>query len=233
MTARHRAARPATSHPRTSALYAVGIVAFSLAAIPSCARGPSVDRSPLLDTNQSAETAPETFRVRFETSRGPFVLEAHRAWAPWGVDRFYYLVRRNFYDTTAFFRVLPGYIAQFGISGDPQIAESWRRRLFPDDTARHQSNLRGRISFANAGPHSRNTQLFINLRNNPNLDAGYAPIGEIVEGITVIDSLWSGYGDDSPTGSGPDPTRVFTEGNQYLLRGFSKLDYVKTARVVK
>jgi peptidyl-prolyl cis-trans isomerase A (cyclophilin A) len=149
------------------------------------------------------------------------------------VDRFYYLVRNGFYDSTAFFRVMPGYIAQFGVSGDPRIAASWQQRFLPDDTVAHQANLRGRVTFASAGPHTRKTQLFINLRNNPNLDQGFAPIGEIVEGMNVVDSLWSGYGDGPPGGKGPDQTRLFAEGNKYLLREFPKLDYVKTARLAR
>jgi peptidyl-prolyl cis-trans isomerase A (cyclophilin A) len=212
---------------------ALAVSAITLAALPSCASGPAGDRSALLDTAHSAEIAPEVFRVRFETSRGPFVMEVHHAWSPWAADRFYYLVRRNFYDSAAFFRVLPGYIAQFGINGNPQIAASWQQRLFPDDTTRHESNLRGRISFASAGPHTRNTQLFINLRNNASLDQSYAPIGEIVEGMNVVDSLWSGYGDGPPGGKGADQSRIFAEGNRYLMQDFPKLDYVKTARVVQ
>lgn len=212
---------------------AIGIAAFALSTFPSCVSGPSGDHSALLDTTRSAEIAPEVFRVRFETSRGPFVVEAHHAWSPWAVDRFYYIVRNGFYDSTRFFRVLPGYIAQFGINGDPRIAASWRQRLFPDDTVPHQSNLRGRITFANAGPNTRNTQLFIDLRNNPNLDQNYAPIGEIVEGMNVVDSLWNGYGDGPPGGRGPDQSRLFSEGNQYLVKEFPKLDYVKTARIIK
>ena len=212
---------------------AIGIAALALSTFPSCASGPSGDHSALLDTTRSAEIAPEVFRVRFETSRGPFVVEAHHAWSPWGVDRFYYLVRNKFYDSTAFIRVLPGYIVQFGISGNPEIAASWRQRLFPDDTVAHQTNSRGRISFASAGPQTRNTQLFINLRNNPNLDRNYAPIGEIVEGMNVVDSLWNGYGEGPPGGRGPDQSRLFAEGNQYLAREFPKLDYIRTARILK
>src|SRR5205823_11603782 len=102
--------------------------------LPSCVSGPSGDHSTLLDTTHSAEIAPDVFRVRFETTRGPFVVEAHHAWSPWGVDRFHYLVRNKFYDSTAFMRVLPGYIVQFGISGNPEIAASWKQRFFPDDT---------------------------------------------------------------------------------------------------
>ncbi|HUQ18877.1 MAG TPA: peptidylprolyl isomerase [Gemmatimonadaceae bacterium] len=213
------------------------LTAAALVIVAACTTNPSLDKSrdksPLLDTTRSAETAPENFRVRFETTNGPLTIEAHRAWAPWGVDRFYYLVRNGFYDSTAFSRVIPGFIAQFGISGNPEIAASWRQRLFPDDTIAHQTNSRGRISFATAGPMTRNTQLFINLRDNPTLDKDYAPFGEIVDGMTVIDSLWSGYGDMPPNGRGPDPSRIFTEGNAYLRRDFPQLDYILTARIAK
>jgi len=194
---------------------------------------PSDNQVALLDAAHSAEQAPEQFRVRFETTRGPFVLQVHRAWSPWGVDRFYYLVKKGFYDNTAFFRVIPGYIAQFGINGNPAIAASWSQRFFPDDTVRHESNLRGRVTFANAGPQTRVSQLFINLKNNPNLDHSYGPIGEIVEGMAVIDSLYSGYGDGPPMGRGPDQNRIFTEGASYLKREFPKLDYITSASIAK
>ena len=203
--------------------------ALLLAIFPSCASAPASGRSVLLDTTRSVERAPENFRVRFETSRGPFVMQINRAWSPFGVDRFYYLVRRGFYDDTRFFRVIPGYIAQFGMSGDPQITSAWRQKIIPDDTVKHESNTRGRVAFASAGPHSRITQLFINLRNNPSFDENFAPIGEIVEGMSVVDSLWSGYGDHP----GPDQGRIVAEGNQYLLREFPKLDYIKTAQILR
>jgi peptidyl-prolyl cis-trans isomerase A (cyclophilin A) len=212
---------------------ALGIFALSAAALSSSASGQGVDRRALLDKSQSAEPAPETFRVRFETSRGPFVMEAHRAWSPWGVDRFYYLVRHGFYNDTRFFRVLDGFIAQFGISGDLKIAAAWAQRIVPDDTVKHQSNLRGRVAFGSRGPHTRTTQLFINYRDNTNLDAGSAPIGEIIEGMNVVDSLWKGYGDAPPGGTGPDQQRIIAEGEQYLAKEFPKLDQVKKARLVK
>lgn len=212
---------------------AIGITALALATFSSCASSAVIDRTALLDTTHSAELAPEVFRVRFETSRGPFVIEAHRAWSPFGVDRFYYLVRRGFYDGTRLFRVLPNYLVQFGINGDPRISASWRGRVMPDDTVKHQSNLRGRISFASLGQHTRTTQLFINESDNANLDREYAPIGEVVEGMSVVDSLWNGYGDGPPAGAGPDQQRIIAEGEQYLTKEFPKLDYVKTARVLR
>jgi peptidyl-prolyl cis-trans isomerase A (cyclophilin A) len=136
-------------------------------------------------------------------------------------------------DSTAFFRVIPGYIAQFGINGSPRISSAWQYRVFPDDTTQHQSNLRGRVSFASSGPNSRTTQLFINLRDNPNLDEHYPPIGEVVEGAQVIDSLYAAYGDGPPMGRGPDQNRIYQEGNAYLSRDYPKLDYIKTARIVR
>jgi peptidyl-prolyl cis-trans isomerase A (cyclophilin A) len=212
---------------------ALGIVALSAATLASRASGQVVNRSALLNKSTSAEPAPEVFRVRFETSRGAFVMEVHRAWSPFGVDRFYYLVRRGFYDGTRFYRVLDRFIAQFGISGDPQISAAWKERLMPDDTVKRQSNLRGRVSFASFGPHTRTTQLFINYRDNANLDRNYAPIGEVVRGMNVIDSLWKGYSDAPPRGAGPQPARIFAEGEAYLAKEFPKLDYVKTAGVVR
>jgi peptidyl-prolyl cis-trans isomerase A (cyclophilin A) len=212
---------------------ALGVLCASLATLPSCASGPTADHSALLDTTRSAELAPETFQVRFETSRGPFVIEAHHAWSPWGVDRFYYLVRNHFYDDVRFFRAIDGFLVQFGINGDPKISASWKQRYFPDDTVPHQSNLRGRVSFGSLGANTRTTQLFIDYRDNPNLDRDYAPIGQVVEGMAVVDSLWKGYGDAPPRGTGADQDRIFAEGNAYLTKEFPKLDYIKTARLVK
>jgi len=212
---------------------AIAIAVSALSTFESCTSRPAGDRAASIDTARAAEPAPEVFRVRFETSRGPFVVEAHRAWAPLGVDRFHYLVQNGFYDDTRFFRVLSGYIAQFGISGNPQTAAMWKERFIRDDTLPHQANSRGRVSFASAGPQTRTTQLFIDLRDNPTLDQSYPPIGQIVEGMNVVDSLWTGYGEGAPNGRGPDQSRLFAEGNRYLALEFPKLDYVKTARIVK
>lgn len=215
----------------------LAVVAIALATLPSCtsepASKPATDRSALLDSTHSTEPAPEVFRVRFETSRGPFVVEMHRAWSPWGVDRFYYLVRRGFYDGTRFFRVIDGFMAQFGINGDPGIATAWKDRIMPDDTVRHQNNLRGRVAFGSRGPNTRTTQLFINFRDNVNLDEGYPPIGEVIEGMNVVDSLWKGYGEGAPAGRGPDQDRIFAEGESYLARDFPQLDIINTARILK
>jgi peptidyl-prolyl cis-trans isomerase A (cyclophilin A) len=175
-------------------------------------------------------TAPATFRVRLETSRGPIVIEAHRDWSPNGVDRFFQLVESGYYDDVRFFRFVPGFIVQFGMHGNPQTNAQWVARPLMDDPVK-QSNRRGTVSFAQTPmPNTRTTQLFINLQDNAGLDAqNFAPIGEVVEGMSVVDALYSGYG-GVPSDSQP---RIAAEGNAFLNRAFPKLDFVRTARVVK
>ncbi len=178
-------------------------------------------------------TAPDNFRVRVETSRGSLVIELHRDWAPMGVDRFFQLVEEGFYDDARFFRVLPGFVAQFGMNGDPAVTAAWSNRALQDDPVT-QSNKRGTVTFATSGPNSRTTQLFINLADNAALDGrGFAPIGEVVEGMSVVDAFYSGYGEGAPRGAGPDQGEIRRSGNEYLKRDFPKLDFIKTARVVK
>ncbi len=165
------------------------------------------------------------FDARVETSKGPFVIEMHRDWAPRGVDRFYNLARAGFFDDSRFFRVVPNFIAQFGIPGDPLAAAVWRDRRIADDSVR-QSNVRGTIAFAMTGPDARTTQLFISLADNARLDAqGFAPIGRVIEGMAVVDSLYSGYGENS--GGGMRAGRqapLFSGGNAYLDRAYPRLD---------
>ncbi|MGH7676698.1 MAG: peptidylprolyl isomerase [Gemmatimonadales bacterium] len=175
--------------------------------------------------------APRTFRVRFETSAGDFVVEVRRDWAPLGADRFYNLARSSYFDGVRFFRVLPGFVAQFGIHGDPQVSALWREQAIRDDPVRH-SNGRGTLSFATAGPDTRTTQLFINFRDNDRLDGmGFSPIGQVVAGMDVVDKLYAGYGEGEPAGRGPSQDRMQAEGNAYLERDFAELDYVKRATV--
>lgn len=174
--------------------------------------------------------APEQFKVRLETSKGPIVIQLHREWAPNGVDRFFQLVEEGYYDNVRFFRVVPGFVVQFGMHGDPATNAKWTSQPLIDDPVR-QSNKRGTVTFAKTGaPNSRTTQLFVNLQDNAMLDPqGFAPIGEVVEGMSVIDRFYSGYG-DQPTGRQGE---IAAEGNAYLSRTFPKLDFVKTAKVVK
>jgi peptidyl-prolyl cis-trans isomerase A (cyclophilin A) len=180
----------------------------------------------------SAEPAPATYRARFQTTAGDFVIEVHRDWAPRGADRFYELVKSRYFDGQRFFRVLSGFMAQFGIHGDPKMSAVWRERRIPDDPVR-QSNTRGMVTFATAGPNTRTTQVFINYANNSMLDGqGFAPFGRVIEGMEVVDRLFAGYGEGAPRGRGPDQGRIQAEGNAYLARDFPKLDAVKRATIV-
>jgi peptidyl-prolyl cis-trans isomerase A (cyclophilin A) len=177
------------------------------------------------------EKAPATFRVKFDTSKGPFVVQVHRDWAPNGADRFYNLVKNGFFDNTRFFRVIAGFMVQFGIHGDPKISAPWRTARIPDDPVK-QSNKRGFITFATSGPNSRTTQVFINFGNNAALDRqGFAPFGQIVSGMENVDKLYAGYGEGAPSGGGPDQSQVQTGGNTYLNNYFPSLDRVIKASI--
>lgn len=185
----------------------------------------------LRDARASDETAPERFTVRFETTRGPLHLDVRRSWAPYGADRFYTLVKRGFFEDVAFFRVVQGFAAQIGLHGDSGVNAVWRNRRIPDDPVT-QSNVRGMLSFGTHGKDSRTTQVFINLADNPNLDAmGFAPIGRVRE-LDVIDSLYAGYGEAAPGGRGPNQGRIQREGNAYLRADFPKLDYIQHATLM-
>lgn len=204
-----------------------------VAALLGCAAAPG-PRPPQPGSEPEAP-APELCRVRLDTTKGAIVLEMRRAWAPHGVDRFYHLVRAGYYDDAAFFRVRAGTFAQFGIHGDPAIAQRWRTRTIPDDP-RVLSNTRGTVGFAFKDPGGRSTQLFINLRDNSaTFDAEpFVPIARIVEGLEVIDALYAGYGERAGGGiraGKQDP--VFQGGNAYLRREFPDLDYIQRATVVK
>jgi peptidyl-prolyl cis-trans isomerase A (cyclophilin A) len=179
------------------------------------------------------EQAPPTYKVNLDTSKGPVVIEVHRDWAPIGADRFYNLVKGGFYDGVRFFRVLNNFMAQFGIHGNPAVSAPWRGAMLKDDPVK-QSNKRGYVTFATGGPNTRTTQLFINFRDNGNLDRmGFAPIGQVVSGMDVVDKLYSGYGEGAPNGKGPDQTRLQKEGNAYLEKNFARLDYIKTATIAQ
>jgi len=185
-------------------------------------------------SNPAALTAqaPASYKVKFDTSKGPFIVEVHRDWAPLGADRFYNLVKNGFYDNARFFRVISGFMVQFGINADPRLSAVWRDAAINDDPVK-QSNTRGMITFAMRGPNTRTTQVFVNFGNNARLDTGgFAPFGQVVSGMNVVDALYSAYGEGAPRGSGPDQSRIQNEGNAYLIKEFSKLDYIKTATIV-
>jgi peptidyl-prolyl cis-trans isomerase A (cyclophilin A) len=175
------------------------------------------------------EKAPDTYKVKFETTRGDFTVTVHRAWAPLGADRFYNLVKHHFYDNAAFFRVVPNFVVQFGISANPAVTAAWKSSDIQDDPVT-QSNKRGAIVFATAGPNTRTTQVFINLKDNARLDGmGFAPFGTVDgSGMNVVEMMYEGYGD----AAGPDQNQLEKQGDSYLKKGWPKLDYIKSASLV-
>ncbi len=177
-------------------------------------------------------TAPDVFRVALDTSKGPVVIEVHRDWAPIGADHFYSLVKTGFYDGNRFFRVVRNFVVQFGINGDPKVNRLWSNANLPDDPVK-QHNTRGTVTYATAGPNTRSTQVFINLRDNSAaLDrTGFAPFGQVVSGMDAVDSFYSSYGDMPPRGQGPDPTQIELQGNDYLASHFPRLDYIQKATI--
>lgn len=205
--------------------------------------GISLAAAPQLNTNVAKlrnpaalnEQAPPVYKAKFDTSAGVFVIEVHRDWAPRGADRFYNLVKNGFYDDVRIFRVVPGFMAQFGMHGVPSVQKAWMAAQIPDDPVK-QSNRRGYVTFAMAGLNSRTTQVFINLVDNPNLDkypgTSFAPFGRVVSGMDVVGKLYGAYGDSVDLGGkGPTQGRIVAEGNRYLEKEFPKLDYVKKATI--
>jgi peptidyl-prolyl cis-trans isomerase A (cyclophilin A) len=193
------------------------------------------DPTLLKDPKASGMTkqAPAKYQVKFVTSKGDFVIEVQREWAPNGADRFYNLAKNGWFDDARFFRVIKGFMAQFGINGDPSLNSVWKDANIQDDPVK-QSNTKGMVSFATRGPNTRTTQLFINFADNNRLDGmGFAPFGKVVSGMDVVDALNGEYGEGAPRGRGPDQGRIQSEGNAYLKKDFDKLDYVKTARVLE
>jgi cyclophilin family peptidyl-prolyl cis-trans isomerase len=196
-------------------------------ALAACHHQPSVSGNALLDPSAPLwhQRAPDVFEARVETTKGPFVVEVVRAWSPLGADRFYALARAGYYNDTRISRVVPNFIAQFGIAGDSAVNATWAHRTFPDDSVK-QTNVRGTVAFAMTGPNSRTTHVYINLVDNTRLDAqGFSPIGRVVRGMNVVDSLYSGYGENSGGGvragkQGP----LLSGGNAYIDREYPKLD---------
>jgi peptidyl-prolyl cis-trans isomerase A (cyclophilin A) len=211
-----------------------GAVAAALAGASAFAGQADLSKSAKLrDPAALTEQAPAKFTVNLDTSKGPVVIEVHRDWAPLGADRFYNLVKNGYYDGTRFYRVIDGFMAQIGIHGTPTVDAPWMNARIKDDAVK-QSNKRGFVSFATGGPNTRTTQFFINYRDNSNLDKmGFAPFGEVVKGMEVVDQFYNGYGEGAPNGRGPSQGRIHSEGNAYLNKDFPKLDYIKTATIGK
>jgi peptidyl-prolyl cis-trans isomerase A (cyclophilin A) len=187
----------------------------------------SVLHPDLLDPSKASEKAPDVFKAKFTTTKGDFIVEVHRDWAPHGADRFYNLVRMGFFDDVRFFRNVAGFMVQFGLSGDPAVNRKWLSANIPDDPVK-QSNKRGFVTFAQTGaPNSRATQVFVNFGDNSRLDNNFAPFGQVTLGMDVVDALFKGYGES------PDQGAIQMQGNAYLDGHFPKLDGVKHAEIVK
>lgn len=221
---------PASPAPAASAPAATTPAA---PAAPAAAEKKSSPFDPaLLKPSDLRAKAPGEYDVRFATSQGNFTVKVTRAWAPNGADRFYNLVRHHFFDGSSFFRVLPGFVVQFGLSAYPQVSHAWAQAAIKDDPV-VQSNRPGTITYAMAGPNTRTTQVFINLGDNQRLDPmGFAPFGVVTDGMDVVQKLYSGYGEGAPDGNGPNQELIQTRGRAYLERSFPKLDTIKTAKLV-
>jgi peptidyl-prolyl cis-trans isomerase A (cyclophilin A) len=208
---------------RILAALCVSMITIACAKDSPPQRSESTARPP----SEAGTPAPDSFRVAFETTRGTFVVDVIRAWSPRGVDRFHELVNAGYFADIAFFRVIPGFVAQFGMHGDPAVNRQWDDRPIPDDPV-VQSNTRGTIVFATSGPNTRGNQFFINYSDNARLDGmGFSPFGRVVKGMSVVDSIYAGYGE------APDQSRIAADGNAYLRQRFPRLDYIKSARIVR
>ena len=198
---------------------------------------PAAKETKPAEKKQSTENikgpAPAKYAVKLKTTRGDIIIDVNRSWSPNGADRFYELVKSGYYSDVAFFRVIDGFMAQTGISGDPSINEKWRNAGIQDDPVK-ESNKRGMVTFAMSGrPDSRTTQFFINFKDNKNLDGmRFAPFGKVRD-MKTVDALYKGYGEGAPRGMGPSQSRIQKEGNAYLKKEFPKLDYILSAEILK
>ena len=188
-------------------------------------------RDPLLRADNYKETAPARFQVSLETSEGDVLIDVHRRWAPIGADRFYSLVRGGYYNDARIYRVVEGFMAQFGLNGNPYVNQVWKSEFLVDDPV-IETNSRGRIAFAKGGRHSRTTEVFISYKDNKALDEeGFSPFGEVIEGMDVVDAFYDGYGDGPPRGDGPYQAMAAARGNAYLDTEFPALTRITLASI--
>jgi peptidyl-prolyl cis-trans isomerase A (cyclophilin A) len=201
-------------------------------AVPSAPAAAAPAAGDFADPAKLTAKAPDTFKAQFDTTKGKFTIEVTRSLSPNGADRFYNLVRSGYFKDIAFFRVISGFMCQFGIHGDPKVAASWRGAPIADDPVKG-SNTRGTLTYAMAGPNTRTTQFFINFADNKNLDGmGFSQFGKVTEGMDVVDKINAEYGEGAPRGRGPDQGRIQTQGNAYLKKDFPNLDYIKSVTLV-
>ena len=192
----------------------------------AASRSSATRRASLLPPASLTAKAPAEFKVSFSTTCGDFIVQVHRDWAPLGADRFYNLVRNGFFTNASFFRVIPNFVAQFGLSANPAVSKAWQDAKIQDDPVK-QSNKRGTLVFAMAGPNTRTTQFFLNFKDNTRLDGmGFAPFGEVIQGMENVDKIYPGYGEQ------PSQELISEQGDAYLTKNFRELDKIKFARVV-
>ena len=216
---------------KVGTLALAALIGLTAACSDSANQESPADRNPLLYPKSLHETAPETFRASFETTAGDFTIEVRREWAPLGADRFYNLVKNGFYDDQRIYRVVEGFMVQFGIHGDPLVDYQWHDELLLDDPV-VATNSRSRVSFAKGGANSRTVEIFISYRNNSDLDAlGFSPFGEVVDGMDVVDAFYAEYGDGPPRGQGVYQAQAHATGEEYFAAEFPELDRVVRAWV--
>jgi peptidyl-prolyl cis-trans isomerase A (cyclophilin A) len=216
------------------AAVAAGALVIAVGSTATAGEVEMTENPALLDAALATEKAPDTYKVRMNTTAGDFTIEVHRDWAPRGADRFFNLVKIGYFNDTAFYRVIKGFMAQVGMNGDPAVNQVWMNAQIRDDAVT-QSNTRGMVTFAMSGkPHSRTSQIFINYGDNSYLDEmGFAPFGEVVEEFETVEALYGGYGEGAPRGKGPSQGRLFRSGNDYLKGEFPELDYIEMATIVE
>ncbi len=223
---------PAASTATSAAVAAPQLSKAAPVAPPSATTPPALSSAPvnpaLLKPDAAKATAPAKFKVKFITTKGNFVVEVTRTWAPLGADRFYNLAKLGFFTDIGFFRVVPSFIVQFGIHGNPEVAKAWKSAPIKDDKKTKQSNLMGTVTFAKSGPDTRTTQVFVNFKDNTQLDKmGFSPIGKVIQGMEVVSAINKEYGEQ------PDQAMIQASGNSYLRDIFPRLDYVKSAEIIK
>ena len=211
---------------------ALALAAAACLVLAACSSTPDAPKEAPKKEAAKSESAPPTFNVRLETTKGDVEIEVTREWAPKGADHFHTLVKTGFYDGARFFRVRPGFVVQFGISGDPKTNRLWSTMNLQDDPVK-QSNTRGMVTYATAGPNTRTTQIFINLADtNKRLDKdGFAPFGKVTKGMDVVESFYNGYGEMAPRGQGVDTDKLEQQGTPYLESKFPRLDFIKKAAI--
>src|ERR1700731_3441881 len=221
----------ATAAPKAETPATAAAQPEATASAPAPAPHSGYDRA-LLHPALLKDKAPDEYKVKFTTTKGDFVVAVNRAWAPIGADRFYNLVKHHFYDNASFFRVLPGFVVQFGISANPPVSAAWKTADIKDDPVT-QSNLRGYLVFATAGANTRTTQVFVNLVDNKRLDSmGFAAFGKVTEDMNVVEMMYEGYGEGAPQGAEPDQDQMKKQGKPYLDKGWPKLDSIKTTTLL-